>query len=211
VKEAIPYLVKITSEIRLEPRARQVVLGKLELPKRQGHPELVCVEPAQIPVEGIYAARTLPRVITGANDRAKQQQGENAMSAISCPRGRKSAVVHVMLENSRERVIVLPKGTVIGVAEETSESLVASLNDGTDFELQLKSKGRKKDRSRQSTAKSKKFAKEKLAHLTHKERSVIKPDCLVEHRPGINIPHVDALSRRASGNSGRNYHQRQGC
>jgi phage terminase small subunit len=41
MKDAIPYLVKLTSETRLEPRARQVVLGKLELRKRQEPPELV--------------------------------------------------------------------------------------------------------------------------------------------------------------------------
>jgi hypothetical protein len=51
-----------------------------------------------------------------------------------------------MLTNSSEREIVLPKGTVIGVAKETSEGLVASLNDDTDFEPQLKRKSRKKDR-----------------------------------------------------------------
>jgi hypothetical protein len=35
----------------------------------------------------------------------------------------------------------------------------------------------------------------KLAHFTSNERSVLNPDCFVEHRPGTKIPHVDALSR----------------
>jgi hypothetical protein len=84
---------------------------------------------------------------------------------------------------------------VIGVAKKTSESLVASLSYGTDYIPQLKNKGRKKCRSRQSTAKSGEFAKEKLAHETPRARAVLMPDCLVEHRPGTKIPHVDALSR----------------
>jgi hypothetical protein len=101
-----------------------------------------------------------------------------------------------MIANFSEEEAVLPKATVTGIPEEISESLVASINDGTDFEPQLKSKGRKKERSRQSTAKSRKFATEKLAHVTPRERAVLKPECLVEHRPGTKIPHVDALSRQ---------------
>jgi hypothetical protein len=175
VKDAIPYLVKLTSETRLEPRARQVVLGKLEIPKRQEPPELVCVEPTQIPVQGIGSARTLACVVTGATDRAKRQRDENATSAISCCRGRTSAVVHIMVANFSEEAVVFPKATVIGIAEEISEGLVASVNEGTDFEPQLDSEDRKKDGSSQSTEKFKKFVAEKLAHLTPREKSVLQP------------------------------------
>jgi hypothetical protein len=78
-------------------------------------------------VEGICAARTLARVITGANDRAKQQQGESATSAISCSNGRRtSAVVHVMLAILSEEVVI-PKVTVIGIAEDIPESLLARI------------------------------------------------------------------------------------
>jgi hypothetical protein len=100
-----------------------------------------------------------------------------------------------MIANFSEEEVAIPKATMIGMAEEISESLVASINDGTDFEIQLKSKGRKKHRSRQSTAKSRKFVMEKLAHATPRERAVLKPECLIQHRPGTKIPHVDALSR----------------
>jgi hypothetical protein len=71
--------------------------------------------------------------------------------------------------------VVLPKATVIGIAEQISESLVASINEGTDFEPQLVSEDRKKDRSRQSTEEFKKFVAEKLAHLTPRDRSVLEP------------------------------------
>jgi hypothetical protein len=178
LQEAIPFLVKTTSTIRLEPRARQIVLGSLELPKRQEPPRLVCVEPAQIPLEGVFAARTLTYVRREANDRAEQQQGENVTSPNSCPGGsRAGAAVQVMIANFSEEEIILPKATVIGIAEEISENLVASINEDTGFGPQLKGDCRRKESSENFT----KFVTEKLAHLTNKERSVMEPVLLRHH------------------------------
>jgi hypothetical protein len=65
-----------------------------------------------------------------------------------------------MLANFSEEKVVLPKATVTGIGEEMSESLVARINEGTDFERQLYSEDRKKDRSRKPTLKFKKFGRE---------------------------------------------------
>jgi hypothetical protein len=40
-------------------RTRQVITGKLVGNRQEFKPSLVCVEPAQIPVQGIWAARGL--------------------------------------------------------------------------------------------------------------------------------------------------------
>jgi hypothetical protein len=66
--EVIPYLVKSVGTVKLEPRARQIVMGNLEMPKRQEPPQLVCVEQAQIPLEGIIASRGISTVHTSDND-----------------------------------------------------------------------------------------------------------------------------------------------
>ena len=43
-------------------------LGRLESEKEHNIPPLVCVEPAQIPIEGILPARALSRVKSGAHE-----------------------------------------------------------------------------------------------------------------------------------------------
>jgi hypothetical protein len=47
LQDADSWLVKTTETIKLAPRAKQIDVGRLELPKRQVSPELLCVEPAQ--------------------------------------------------------------------------------------------------------------------------------------------------------------------
>ena len=54
--------MKSKEDIVLAPRCRQVLAGKLETQKEQGLLSLVCVGPAQIPIEGIFPARALTRV-----------------------------------------------------------------------------------------------------------------------------------------------------
>jgi hypothetical protein len=54
--------VKTTEKIKLAPRVKQVVVGKLEMPKRRESPELVCVELAQLNLERVLAARGLLNV-----------------------------------------------------------------------------------------------------------------------------------------------------
>ena len=50
LQESEPWIVKATGMVRLAPRVKQIVVGKMDMPKRRASPELVCVEPAQHPL-----------------------------------------------------------------------------------------------------------------------------------------------------------------
>ena len=52
ILESEPLLVKTTETIRIAPRVKQMIVGRVELPKSKQSPPLVCVEPAQLPVRG---------------------------------------------------------------------------------------------------------------------------------------------------------------
>ena len=60
--ESMSWLVRATENVKIAPRCRQIVLGRLESGKEQNLPPLICVEPAQIPLHGIHSARGLARV-----------------------------------------------------------------------------------------------------------------------------------------------------
>jgi hypothetical protein len=76
------WIVKAAENVELAPRSRQVVPAKLELGKKRNLPELICVEPATIPIEGILPALTVSRVskinyrslhVTNKTDRAETE------------------------------------------------------------------------------------------------------------------------------------------
>jgi len=56
------WLVKALENVVLAPRCKQVAVARLETEKEQNLPPLVYVEPAQIPIEGIFPGRTLSQV-----------------------------------------------------------------------------------------------------------------------------------------------------
>ena len=60
--ESKSWLVRATENVTVAPRCGQIVLGRLESERVQNFPTLVCVEPAQIPIEGVLSARGLSRV-----------------------------------------------------------------------------------------------------------------------------------------------------
>ena len=62
LKEDEPWMVR-TVKI-----ATESVVGRLEMPKRLVSPQLVCVESAQLPLEGVLVARGLTQVF--AKERA---------------------------------------------------------------------------------------------------------------------------------------------
>ena len=66
ILESEPWLVKTTGTILIPSRVNQMLVGRVEFPKRQKTPPLVCVEPAQLPHEGVLAARGLSRVLTSS-------------------------------------------------------------------------------------------------------------------------------------------------
>jgi hypothetical protein len=55
LEDSESWLVKTTQSIRVAPRVKQMVIGRVELPRRQPNPPLVCIEPAQLPNEGVLA------------------------------------------------------------------------------------------------------------------------------------------------------------
>jgi hypothetical protein len=90
------------------------------------------------------------------------------------------AFAHVMIVNFSPEEIALPEATVLGMAEEVSESLVAALNDESTGELNKGSQHTKVDPS------FREYLNDKLGHLTREEREAIEP-LLFRYR---NIFHV---------------------
>jgi hypothetical protein len=85
------------------------------------------------------------------------------------------AAVHVMVVNFSHEEVELPKGTVLGVAEEVSETLVATVNDGPVSEPRRGTTREKNDASFRS------YLNCKLSHLTQEERTV-QESVLVKYR-----------------------------
>jgi hypothetical protein len=77
--------------------------------------------------------------------------------------------------NFSHEEIELPNATVLGLAEETSASIVAKCND----EVQTNSEHSRKFKCGVNTviedANFEQYLQDKLGHLTHKERSVMEP------------------------------------
>jgi hypothetical protein len=134
----------------LQPRAKHTVLGKVQGGKSRKPSCLLCVEPASVPIEGICVARVLTRPIVGIHK--NQPVGKSALST-SCtqlhvhspdvPHDLKVTKqldgtpeirfppdsVTLMIANFSDEELTLPKGTILGVAQEISENLVVSASD----------------------------------------------------------------------------------
>ena len=170
LKEFEPWMVKTTGMVWIAPRFKQIVVGRLETQKCRLSPQLVCVEPAQLPLEGILVARGLSRVF--AKEQASQLR-EATAPVTSCDdqlRGRQGCV-HVMVVNFSHEEIVLPKGTVLGVAEETSASILAAINEeGTSNFRSTWEEHRKVNMVVNDTS-FKQYLQDKLGHLSQAEVS----------------------------------------
>jgi hypothetical protein len=108
------WLVRSKENIVVAPRCRQIVVGRLESEKGQSLPPLVCVEPTQIPIEGILPARALSRVKSSALEPSL------VTSPVSCSEnGAPSNCAYVMENFSQE--------TLTGyVAEYTEKCILTS-------------------------------------------------------------------------------------
>jgi hypothetical protein len=88
-----------------------------------------------------------------------------------------------MLVNFSHEEIELPRATVLGVAEETTASLVALINDSESHES-----GHKDGSTVDSSFRQ--YVRDKLGHLTPEERSVMEPVLIkyrhVFHQEGSN-------------------------
>jgi hypothetical protein len=111
-----------------------MLIGKLEVPKRGSEIPVVCIEPVQLPSEGVLIARGVSRTIVPIQ-KSKQPCVQTPGAArrasdVSQDNDVVKAAVHVMVVNISNEDVDLPKGTVLGMAEEVSETLVATVNDG---------------------------------------------------------------------------------
>jgi len=116
------WLVKARENITIAPQCRQIVTAKLETEKNQEPPPLVCVEPAQIPIEGVLSARTVTRVVLNQHHPVRRTSSPEH-SATRSP----NSCAYIMVANFTESM-TLPKATVLGIAEEISESIVDKIN-----------------------------------------------------------------------------------
>jgi hypothetical protein len=66
-KSSDSWLENSTQHFRILPRVKQMVIGRVELPRRQQPPPLVCIEPAQLPNEGVLASRGLSQLLPVAS------------------------------------------------------------------------------------------------------------------------------------------------
>jgi hypothetical protein len=167
--------VKTTETIKLAPKVKQIVVGKLEMPKRREYPELECVEPAQLPQEGVLAARGLSRTFTKSPQSTRSQGAVNSVTSCEQLSGIQiGGYVHVMVVNFSDEEIQLPRATMLGVAEKTSASIVAEIND----EVKTNSKYRRKTQCGVNSVADDanfEYLQDKLGHLSQAERSVMEP------------------------------------
>ena len=93
--------MKALENVGLAPRCKQLAATRLETEKAQNLPPLVYVEPAQIPIEGIFPARTLSRVkpSTRYSSQLTQPSDETVTRSVN--------TAHVMLANFSEETLTL--------------------------------------------------------------------------------------------------------
>ena len=194
LEESEAWLVRSKESVTLQPRCRQVICGILDSRKQSFPMGSLCVEPAQIPIEGVCAARVLTRISTGGPPdqltEAKVGAGRDygtghKMRATPDFRvgGSKSDesrevytsdAVMLMVANFSEESLTLPKGTVIGIAQEISENLVVPTSSEEETEV-----GRDHlflaAKNKEIPAKFKAYVRGRLAHLSPEDREVLEP------------------------------------
>jgi len=178
IKSSDSWLVKTTQNIRIPPRVKQMVVGLIEFPRRQEAPPLVCVEPAQLPQEGALAARGLSRVLPPADKTSEPRVTSHAARTSQLTNSCRRGLVNVMLVNFSQEEIVLPKATVVGVAEEISPCVVAEINDNADpGNSSCLTSGNRvcKQVNTAAEAKERQYLDSVLGNLTRKERAVVEP------------------------------------
>ena len=165
--ESKSWLVRATENVTVAPRCRQIVLGRLESERVQKFPTLVCVEPAQIPIEGILSARGLSRVEPKANEAFRVTSEHDRIAAST-----RNSCAYVMVANFSNEELTIPKATVLGVAEEVSEALVDRINAG---DRSNSSPPTPQHRKKNNRALYQKLLQGKLDHLPEVDRQLIEP------------------------------------
>jgi len=136
----------------LQSRDKHTVLRKVQGGNSRNSSCLLCVEPANVPIEGIFVAHVLTRSSVGIHK--NQPVGKSALSSCTQLNIHSPDVPHdlkftrqldgtreiryppdpvtLMIANFSEEELTLTKGTILGVAQEISENLVVSVSDKED-------------------------------------------------------------------------------
>jgi hypothetical protein len=97
LRDAKAWAVKPTETIKIPPRVKQTIVGRVAMPKRQTPPKLVCVEPAQLPYEGILAARGLSPLLSKEARSGTTPNTSPCLSAEQSTTLSRAEYVHIML------------------------------------------------------------------------------------------------------------------
>jgi hypothetical protein len=158
------WLVKAKESISIAPRSHQIVTGWLESSKEQALPPLVCVEPTDVPIEGIFPARVLSRVERNVRRVTSRADWDATGNANSC--------ACLMLTNFSDETLIVPKSTLLGIAEEVSESIVDKINVVTEANSSEPCRPPRKGKSK---ILYNKLLHGKLDHLSPDDRRHIEP------------------------------------
>ena len=147
------------------------------MPRRQEAPPLVCVEPAQLPNEGVLAARVLSPVLPSADQADAQSVTSHATREAQLNNSCRRSYVHVMVVNISQEEIVLTKATVLGVAEAISPCVVAEINysDSLRSPPYFVNGNVRTKRDANTESKYTEYLEGVLGHFTGKETAVLKP------------------------------------
>ena len=100
--------------------------------------ELVCIEPAQILHEGTVAARGLSPILPLERRLGRSRETSRCLRSSQLIDNSRWEYVQVMVVNFSQEEVVIPRATVVGVAEEISPSLVAAINDEKECQVVTK-------------------------------------------------------------------------
>jgi len=178
----------------LPPRAKHTVLGKVQGGSFKNSSCLLGVEPAHVPIEGLCLARVFTRASVEIHEH--QPDGKSALSTSCEPLNthaprfsrehRASTQLHsspefrcprdsitLMIASFSEEKLTLPKGTVLGVAQEVSKNSTVTVDDEEETN---KGTDRTFFRGNKEVPRwLRKYLDEKLAHLSSAERKIIEP------------------------------------
>jgi hypothetical protein len=112
-----------------------------------------------------------------------------------------STYVHVKVANFSHEQIKLPKATILGIAEETPNSLVAAINDRKNTNFSRGYRKRSRNNAVAIDPLFEQYLKDKLGHLFQEERAVMEP-VLTKYRyvfhkeGGHDFPKTDLVEHK---------------
>jgi hypothetical protein len=171
------------------------VYGKLIGDKPSALSTLVCVEPTQIPVEGVCAARIISKVHIGKRDKQRQEiyvpvnrtqiathefpsphcDQEEARSEQENVSSQDLGTMHLVLANFRDEELTITKATTLGTAQEISEQLLIPFKEPVLEETSTENTFTTNENKQAISPKFRNYLDEKLGHISSAERKYVEP------------------------------------